>query len=78
MYLLCKDEMLLQPPFLKLMTEVCIYPLIFCFLKMPKSYCELCANSRGCRQIAAYLPGAQGQIHVTNRGLKKLVRPQAM
>lgn len=63
MYLLWKEEVLLQSPLLKPMIKVFGYPLIFCFMKkMPDSYCELCANPRKCRQIPVCLPGPQGQI----------------
>lgn len=66
-YLLWKDEMLLQFPFLKFMARVRWYPLNFCFLKkMPESYCELCAYPRRWRQVPGYFPDTQDKMQ-TNK-----------
>lgn len=77
MYLLWKDEMLLQPPFLKLMTKVCIYPLIFCFLKMPANVSSvLIPEDAGRSQRISQVLKVRFMLTLTG-ALKKLVRATA-
>ena len=63
-----KNEMLLQSPFPKLMTNIFLCPLTFCLRKMMTEFhCDLCANPKRCKQVPVYLPDPQGQIQMNIR-----------